>query len=101
MTQYTSTGFKPHEAIDDKHALEIKVKLEMNANKRRLYPNISVGDKVKIFRKAGKYGEAKESKSRWTDETYNVIDVKEDFNKTYKLEGKAKPYLRHELLLVS
>ena len=83
------------------HALEIKVELDMNANKRRLYPNISVGDKVTIFRQAGKYGEAKESESRWTDETCTVIDVKEDFNKTYKLEGKPKAYLRHELLLVS
>jgi len=99
-TIHTSTGFKPKDAIDDKHALEIKIKLEMNRQKKRLYPNISVGDKVKIFRKAGKYGEAKESKSRWTDETYNVIGISEGFNKTYRLEGKAKAYLRHELLLV-
>jgi len=100
-TVHTSTGFKPDDAINDKHALEIKIKLEMNANKKRLYPTISVGDKVKIFRKPGKYGEAKESKSRWTDETYNVISINDDFNKTYKLEGKTKAYLRHELLLIT
>ena len=43
-----------------------------------------------MFGKAGKYGEAKESKSRWTDEAYNVIGISEDFNTTYRLEGKAK-----------
>lgn len=100
-TVHTSTGFKPKDAIDDKHALEIKIKLETNARTKRLYPNISVGDKVKIFRKAGKYGEAKESKSRWTDETYEVIDIDTKHNTFYKLEGKAKSYLRHELLLIS
>ena len=100
-TVHTSTGFKPNDAINDKHALEIRNKLEMNANKKRLYPTISVGDKVEIFKQPGNYGEAKESKSRWTDESYNVIDVNEGFSKTYKLENKAKASLRHELLLIT
>lgn len=98
---HSSTGYKPKDGIDDKHALDIKVKLEMNAISRRHYPRISVLDKVKIFKKAGKYGEAKESKSRWSEESYKVENIIKGVNTYYKLEGKTKEYLRHELLLIN
>ena len=102
-TPHSSTGYKPNEGIKDKNASAIKVKLEMNAIRKRRYPTISVDDYVKIFKKPGKYGESKESKSRWTDERYKVVKVDRDMmmNIVYKLEGKQKSYLRHELLLVS
>lgn len=100
-TVHSSTGFKPKDAIDDKNALDIKVKLELNAKSKRRYPRISVEDRVKIFKKAGKYGEAKESKSRWSDDSYKVEDIIKGVNTYYKLEGKTKEFLRHELLLVN
>jgi hypothetical protein len=100
-TIHSSTGYKPKEAVNDKYAMEIKVKLELNARTKRRLPNLSIGDKVKVYRKAGKYGEAKESKLRWTDETYKVSAINTQQNTSYKLEGKAKTYLRHELLLIS
>ena len=100
-TVHSSTGYKPKEAIDDKYALEIKLKLEINAKTKRRYPNISKYDHVKVFKKAGKYGEAKESKSRWSDESYKVEHISKGVNTYYKLEGKQKEYLRHELLLVN
>ena len=100
-TIHTSTGYKPKDAIDDKHASYIKVKLEINALSKRRYPIISEGDQVKVFKKAGKYGEAKESKSRWSDESYKVRHVNKGVNTYYMLEGKSKEYLRHELLLIN
>ena len=78
-TIHSSTGYKPKDAINDKYAGEIKVKLELNARNKRRYPTISVGDFVKVLKKAGKSGEAKESKSRWTEEKYKVLEVKNTF----------------------
>ena len=73
----------------------------MNALSKRRYPRISEGDQVKVFKKAGKYGEAKESKSRWSDESYKVLHINKGINTYYMLEGKSKEYLRHELLLIN
>jgi transposase InsO family protein len=47
-TIHSSTGYKPKEAVNDKYAMEIKVKLELNARTKRRLPNISIGDKVKV-----------------------------------------------------
>jgi hypothetical protein len=100
-TIHTSTGYKPKEAIDDKSAMDIKMKLELNARTKRRLSNVSIGDKVKVYKKAGKYGESKESKSRWYDEVYEVIGINTQHSTFYKLQGRAKEYLRHELLIVS
>ena len=100
-TIHSSTGYKPKDAIDDKYASYIKVKLEINARTKRRYPNIAINGRVKVFKKAGKYGEAKESKSRWYDESYKVERIIKGANTYQKLEGKQKEYLRHELLLVN
>ena len=100
-TIHSATGFTPNEAVKDKHSSDIKVQLELKANNRRKYPNIFKLDVVKIYKKAGKYGEHKESKSRWSDEKFKVIDIIYGMNTFYKLDGKQKEYLRHELLLVN
>ena len=100
-TQHSSTGYKPIDAINDKNAADIKVTLEMNALHKRRYPRISVDDKVKIYKKAGKYGEATESRSRWSEQTYTAEDIKYGMDTSYKLQGLTKEYLRHELLLIN
>ena len=98
---HSSTGYKPKDAIHDKYASEIKVKLEINARTKRRYPNMSINDNVKVFNKVSKYCESKESKSRWSDETYKVEQINKGSSTYYKLAGKQKQFLRHELLLVN
>ena len=88
-TIHSSIGYKPV-AIDDKYASYIKVKAEITARTKRRYPNIATADHVKVFKKAGKYGEAKESKSRWSDESYKVERIIKGVNTYYKLEGKQQ-----------
>ena len=100
-TEHSSTGYKPVDAIKDQNASDIKVKLEMNAIHARRYPRISINDKVKTYKKPGKYGETKESKSRWSEQTYTVEDIKYGMVTSYKLQGLTKEYLRHELLLIN
>ena len=72
----------------------------MHAKNTRKYPNINVGDNVKVYRKKDKMD--KERLSLWSKEVYRVdrIDTN-DGQKFYKLEGKPKVLMRHEVLLVS
>ena len=55
-----------------------------------------------IHKKKGNYTDRKEYVTKWSKESYKVKEIKYDMmgNRTYKLEGLQKPYLRHELLLV-
>ena len=46
-----STGMTPCEARKGKHLLNVKQNLELHAKHDRLYPDINVGDKAKIFTK--------------------------------------------------
>ena len=66
----------------------------MNALHARRYPRICINDKVKTYKKPGKYGEAKESKSRWSEQTYTVENIKYGMDTSYKLQGLTKEHLR-------
>ena len=61
---------------------------------------MNVGDNVKVYRKKDKLD--KERLSLWSKEVFRVdrIDVNDGQN-FYKLEGKPKVLMRHEILLVS
>ena len=50
-TVRTATGMKPYDAIKPENTLNIKVNLEMKRHDTRKYPEIKVGDKVKLFYK--------------------------------------------------
>ena len=73
----------------------------MNSTKRssRRYPDIEVGDTVRIFKKKDKLD--KERVSNWSSKKYKVKDIKESMNQNfYELEGYDKPLMRSELLLL-
>jgi hypothetical protein len=97
-TEHSATGFKPSQAINDKYAGDIKVKLELQARHKRRYPTISEQDHVKI---RIKQRHNKESKSKWSDETYTVEKITKEMDTYYHLDGKQRAYLRHELLLIT
>ena len=97
--KHSSTGFTPTEA--KKKGNEIDVKLNLLAQKKhnRRYPLLSIGDKVKIYRKK-EIGE-KERTSNWSDNTYEVETISKSLGQTYfKVEGLSREYSRHELLKV-
>jgi hypothetical protein len=100
---HSITKFKPVEAFKEKNTSEVKLNLLIQAKHARRYPDINIGDKVNIYKKADKYGKSKEWVSKWSPISYTVNEINHDRivgNYTYKLDGITKPLLRHELLLV-
>ena len=50
--------------------------LEINAVHKRKYPDLKVGDRVKIYKKKDKLD--KERISVWSEETYEVEEIKHE-----------------------
>ena len=45
------TGCTPHEAKQTDNHMDVKFKLELHAKKERKYPDINVGDSVRVYQK--------------------------------------------------
>ena len=45
------TGFTPHEAKQTDNHMDVKVNLELHGKKKRKYPDINVGDSVRVYQK--------------------------------------------------
>ena len=72
--------------------------LEINAIRKRKYPDIKVGDRVKVYNKKDKFD--KERISVWSQNSYEVNEIKhEKGQEFYYLSAYHKPVLRHEILL--
>ena len=94
-----ATGLTPKDGRKKDNELKVRQKLAMNARKNRLYPELDVGSKVKIYKK--KTILDKERKSVWSDTTYTIDKIDEKLGqKYYHLNGYNKPLLRHEMLKV-
>ena len=96
---HTSTKMTPKEARLKRNEYAVKLNLELRALKNRKYPELNVGDEVKVMRK--KAITEKERSSRWLSETFTVARIEEKLGQTYyHLEGRKRPNLRYELLKV-
>ena len=95
----STTKFTPLEAKKKKNEFEVKLNISLQAKRNRTYPEIEVGDSVKIMRKKGI--SEKERTSHWvrTPQKVKRIDKKLGQN-YYYLDDDNKGYLRHELLKV-
>ena len=97
--KHSSTQFTPKEARNKRNEYAVKLNLELRALKNRKYPELNVGDEVKVMRK--KAITEKERSSRYLKETFKVKRIEEKLGqKYYYLEGRARPNLRYELLKV-
>jgi hypothetical protein len=93
------TDMTPDKARDKKNTLDVKLNLEMHRVRKRKYPEIDVGSRVRIYTKKKQFD--KERKPLWSENVYEVEEITENFKqKFYHLKGKDKTYLRHELLKV-
>ena len=102
-TKHSTTKMTPKQAHKDENNSTVRVNLTLRENNKTKYPTIQEGDSVKCFhKKKGNYTDRKEYNSKWSKQSYKVEQIKYDMmgNRTFKLEGLSKPYLRHELLLV-
>ena len=94
-----SIGLTPNEATESKNEANARAMLEINAIRKRKYPDIKVGDRVKIYKKKKVFD--KERISVWTELSYEVEDIKDEKGQEfYYLSGHYKPLLRHEILKV-
>ena len=95
--EHSAIKMTPKEAMKEKNELKAKQNMTSQATRTRKYPEISVGSKVKIYRKR-KIGE-KERVSLWSKETYEVERIEERNNQSnFYVKGNSRPYLRFELL---
>ena len=96
---HSATGLTPNDARKKDNEFKAKVSVAIKAKKNRLYPELEVGDRVKILRKK-RTGE-KEKSSHWLKGEYTVEAIAEKLGQQYyKLSDYPRPLLRHELLKV-
>ena len=97
--KHSATGFTPKDARKPSNELKVKLHLNMNAKRNRVYPELSVGDEVKIFRK--RKPNEKERKGNWSQSVYTIERIDEKLGqKYYFVSNSDRAYLRFELLKV-
>ena len=76
--------------------MKINLNLSLSTKRNRIYPEVSEGDRVKIFRKKG-IGE-KERISTWSQNVFTVERVEKKLGQNYySPEGMDRVFLRFEL----
>ena len=91
-----TTGMTPLQATEKKNEAAVRAMIEISAIRKRKYPDIKVGDRVKICIKKDKLD--KERISAWSPVIYEVVDIKHEKDQVfYHLSGHDKPVLRHEI----
>ena len=89
----------PAEAMKPQNKLTVKLNLEVAAKRKRQYPDVSVGNEVRIYRKKDKMD--KERKSVWSEAKHKVESITQSMGQNfYRVEAYHRPLLRHEILLV-
>ena len=95
----TTHHMTPNEARHSKNIDDIKMRLETHRIKRRKYPEISVGDSVRIYTKKPNF--SKERVPVWSINTSKVEKIDDHHGQEfYYVSGRDRPLLRHEILLV-
>ena len=71
-----TTGLTPYEASEPKNEAHVRTILEINGIRKRKYPDLKVGDKVKLYHKKDKLD--KERISVWSTTVYEIKDIKHE-----------------------
>ena len=96
---HRTTEFTPQDAAKPENWFEVHNNLEMKARHNRKYPEINVGDRVKVYKQRGAL--EKEWIGDYKPDTTTVTDITKSLGQTfYKVIGEGKPFLRSEILLV-
>ena len=97
--KHSATGMTPNQARKDKNEFRAMLNVASKAKKEKIYPELNVGDRVKIKRK--KAITEKERTSHWLNGYYVVQEIAEKLNqKHYKLTDYPRLLMRHELLKI-
>lgn len=99
--EHSAIGMKPAEATQDVNEFRVRTNLEIKRKKFRRYPELEVGDKVRVFRKRGTF--AKEDTGVWDKDPTEVrrIETSPITGQTMYYVNKAtimtKPFVRSEI----
>jgi len=107
-TVHVSTGESPNDIHhltmeeDKDWIVEIRERIASKGHSRRKYPEIKVGDRVKVSSKPGKYNEFKTGFQAWSAESYRVTKIEYiEGSPMFHLEGRAfdnnRPYALREI----
>ena len=97
--KHSATNMTPKEARKKDNELKARVNIAMKARKEKIYPEIKVGDKVKIIRK--KAITEKERTSHFLKGEYTVEEITKSLGQTYyKMADYPRKLMRHEMLKV-
>ena len=95
--KHSATGFTPKEARKPSNQFKVKLNLTMKGKKNRIYPELDVGDEVRIFRK--RKPNEKERVSHWSQNIFTIESIENKLGQHYyRVEGNNRQYLRFELL---
>ena len=100
---HSSIGLTPSNAEKPENQFYVKTNLEIHRINKRKYPEIQIGNYVKVYRKKDKLD--KEHVPVWSTIKYKVENITQSFGQdVYHLEGytqngKKVGLLRHEILL--
>ena len=90
----------PKDATKQTNNIQVKSNLELTRKHTRRYPEVTVGDYVKIYNKKDKM--AKERIPVWSKEKFKVESINEIMGQDfYKLEGRPRELMRSEIFLVN
>ena len=97
--KHSATGFTPKDARKPSNELKVKLHLNMNAKRNRVYPEIEVSDQVRIFRK--RKPNEKERIGNFSQNDFTIERMDEKLGQQFNyFEGNDRAYLRLELLKV-
>ena len=83
----------PKDAMKPSNQLQVKANLEMKRKHTRIYPNINVGDYVKVYNKKDKYD--KERIPVWSKDKLKVESINESMGQDFhKVEGRPWDLMR-------
>ena len=98
--KHRTTTFTPADARQTKNQLDVKLNMELHRVNKRKYPDINVGDTIRIYKKKDKFD--KERVPVWSTTTHTVERIEEEHNQNfYYITGLPRPFLRNEILKVS
>ena len=94
-----TTEFTPEDAAKPENWFEVHNNMEIKARHNRKYPEINIGDTVKVYKQRGAL--EKEWIGDYKPDTTTVTEITKSLGQTfYKVIGEGKPFIRSEILLV-
>lgn len=98
-TERVTTQMEPETAIKQSNADKVRERIQSKAKFNRKYPDLQIGDKVRVIRKAGKIREYKANFSAWNQAIYTIAGTQQLNGQTFfKLSGEDGEFMMHALL---